>query len=352
MHPRNFPKKNQNQNQRLQSITASDNFKSKIETDKKPSFPLQNQSDLYVGFSFKKLYNKKYKSMVEYAINLSKEGRYVESIELMDKLINSNPQLAKLHSKKALIHLENFNYQLAIDCALHCIESNKKDSLAYRILISSLLKLQRYDEALNYSKQEMETLPHLAYTYWNRGKILMELKEYRKSGRSLRRAIKLIEQGSSDKKDINIGLILADLGKLASKKKRYESALEFYSKSFELNPENINLYKRMGLCYYKMGMDIYLDMKKSKKTDELESKILYKQAMVYLDIFSKKTIFVGPEVYTTRASCLFHTGKHKQAIDELKRCMIKFPNYKMASKKLNSYSKIMGYLDKMQNPLE
>ena len=113
-------------------------------------------------------------------LNFFKLGKYENAIETFDKMIQINPNNAKIIYNKGYPLLQLKRYQEAIDCYDKAIELDSNLSNAYLAKGICLDGMDRFDESTDCYKKVIEIDPRLKYNaYYN-----MMLKTFIKLSRA------------------------------------------------------------------------------------------------------------------------------------------------------------------------
>ena len=108
-------------------------------------------------------------------------------------------------------------------------------------------KQENFPQAISYYKMAIESDPHMAKAYYNRGYAYMELKKYKLAINDLNFAIEIDPQYAAAYHIRGVTYFF---------KKKYQKSVNDYSKAIELDPDNLKLYFSRLSAYCKLG---YID---------------------------------------------------------------------------------------------
>lgn len=222
-------------------------------------------------------------------IGYSLEGEKAEekvkrNQKLLEKMVREFPNNAYAHytlaqhygmldkPEKALVH-----YHKAYN--LKQFEADMTASLL-NIMSGNLLKLNKVEEALEYTKKSTSLKPIQASGYYLLYKISVAKKEDEKAINWLQKLLTMTKKIQNSKTTlssdilINEDKILLTLGSLYYKNGRIDEALECFKKSSQKNPDNTDVIKRLIEIYIRRGnfqlMQEYLTKLNNLTYDDLQ----------------------------------------------------------------------------------
>lgn len=205
----------------------------------------------YVKGNYKKayeLFEKSYDNVedVNSSLNymgccLIKLGKYKESIDIFDKLIEETLWERPMFNKgRALLELEN--YSEAFACFNRALMINPENSDVYYYLGVYYEKLKDYEGAKEQYIKSIHLDEKSVESHQNLGKVYFQLGEYEKS---------LTESELAFEYDNECFDALANKGFALYRLKRYSEALEVFNKVYEHDKEeDLNIMNDIANCFY------------------------------------------------------------------------------------------------------
>ena len=164
-------------------------------------------------------------------------GNYQFSIEMIEKAIQINPNVASYHSNKGIAFQELKQFYLAVTCFDKAISLNPLYANAYSNRGNALQGLKLFDGAIASYNRAIEIKPDLAEAYSNRGNVQQELKQFDLAVTSYDEAIKI--KPDYLEAYFNRGNALQEL-------KLYDDAVASYNKAITINPNHAEAFCNRG----------------------------------------------------------------------------------------------------------
>ena len=202
------------------------------------------------------------KILFDKAINLHKEGKIQEAIDLYISLFDNNKNNPQLLFLLGTAYVQIKDTSKGIELLKKSISLKPENALAHSNLGNALREFGHFEEALESYNKAIQINSNYADAYSNRGIVLQEMKRYEEALESYNKAIQI-------KPDHffaygNRGITLKDLD-------RYEEALNSYDKAIKINPNYIEAFNNKGNVFknlkryeealenYKKVMELKLD---------------------------------------------------------------------------------------------
>ncbi|MBZ2164544.1 tetratricopeptide repeat protein [Methanobacterium spitsbergense] len=199
------------------------------------------------------LVNKREISKIQRGFELIDQSKYQEACDYFDKYVKSDPENPLAWSGKAVALLKLNKYEEALECSNIALDIklslNKflvKKTINVIQLSSkglALAGLKRYDEALDYFDKVLKMNPKYLVALNARACVLAKLKNYDEALKIINKAQKLSPKNAYilDTK----AYILSGLGKS-------DEALQYYQKAIDINPHNEEIHYNKGKTHKKL----------------------------------------------------------------------------------------------------
>ena len=148
------------------------------------------------------------------AIELIDEGKYSQAIELLDEVIDSNPEDAKAYYDRAFAKTRLERYEEAIDDYNQAIELDPEYADVYVNRGVTKGRLERYEEAIDDFDQAIELLPEYTFALMNRSEMHLRFGEFKQAETDAEEA----NSHSTSTADRAISLLLELIAKLVQGK--------------------------------------------------------------------------------------------------------------------------------------
>lgn len=158
--------------------------------------------------------------------------RYDDAIEDITIAINSNPNDAFNYKRRAEIYLLSGNYDDALKDCGNAIEKKLNDSIVYHIRANAYLKKGDFDKAIHDYTKAINLNPKDAGCYSDRADAFVKNREIEKALADYSKAIE-IKPSSHDH---------FERGQIYQAQKNYHYALDDYTASIKLDPDNYAAY--------------------------------------------------------------------------------------------------------------
>ena len=116
--------------------------------------------------------------MLDRAWDTNERGYPLDAIELYNKVLEIDPNYAKVYSWRAVAYISLKDYEQAIDDCNECIKLKPKYSEAYNNRGCAYLELGNYEQAIIDFSTAIERKKNNHKAYSNRGWAYLELKKY------------------------------------------------------------------------------------------------------------------------------------------------------------------------------
>lgn len=179
------------------------------------------------------------------AIMFEEKGLIPESLKLLQKVIEIDPEYENAYWQMAWIQLESLsNYEKAIEAYNHLIKLDPKNPHACNNKGIALMRLGEKEEALEWYNKAIELNSEESLYHGNKATVLKDLKKYEKALESIHKAIEL---NPTYIRHYTIA------GRIESEKGEKEKAKEYYAKANKIEKEELNksdTNESMGLNYF------------------------------------------------------------------------------------------------------
>jgi hypothetical protein len=167
-------------------------------------------------------------------------GRYEESLEVSNKVLEMNPKDESALTNKGIALGNLGRYEEALEAFNKALEINPEDEYVLSIKGLTLIYLGRYEEALDAFEKTLKTNPQNGFALSRKGVVLLSLDRYEEALDALNKALEI--KSRDDYALLNKGVALGFMG-------RHEEALDAINKSLEINPMDYKalLYKGIAL---------------------------------------------------------------------------------------------------------
>lgn len=124
-------------------------------------------------------------------VALNNEGEYLKAIEILNKAIEIDPNLALAYNNRGWSYLELGQYEQAISDCNKAIDLDPRLALAYSNRGLAYVKLSHYEQALADCNKAIDLNPNLALAYTNRGQAYIGLGKYDEAIADFDKALRL-----------------------------------------------------------------------------------------------------------------------------------------------------------------
>jgi tetratricopeptide (TPR) repeat protein len=163
-------------------------------------------------------------------VNSNSQNKEIDSIiELGDDMLSLN------------------DYDAAMEKYEKALEMNDSYPPAIEAKIQTLVLMEKFNKAGKLVDQALSNNPYYTPFYLYKGKIEIEKERFDEAKISLNKALDIADD--PDQKTLN--KIYVNLGAAYQKTGNFEKALEFYSKSLNINKQNPNVFIYRGYLYFK-----------------------------------------------------------------------------------------------------
>jgi tetratricopeptide (TPR) repeat protein len=208
------------------------------------------------------------------AMALDWSGQYDEAIKVALQAVDSDPLSPEAHAMLAEVYMDKNNWARALDEIDTAVKLNPDSAMVQRNLGYVLDNQGRHDEAIDAFERAAALDPKLSYIYTTAGNGYVALGEYENAIAQYEKAVEASPDspvgydalghasalaGDPDrglsmlKKAIEIdpeyGPAYAHLGRLYYTQLNYESAIENFTKAFDLGVRNEEYFYEQGLAY-------------------------------------------------------------------------------------------------------
>ena len=181
-----------------------------------------------------------------------KKKNYKKALISIEKILIKNPNLEQNVNLKGVI-LENLDRVIeARECWFNAIKINSSYFDPIYNLGDSYLKKKNYDEALKYFIKASELRPKNFIVHFRIGYLFMQKQNWDKALSYFNKSMDL------NNKFPNTFFNMAIILNLLNKKKE---SIQFFKSYIELQPNNIEAYYSLGICYREIG-----DIQMAEKT--------------------------------------------------------------------------------------
>jgi predicted O-linked N-acetylglucosamine transferase (SPINDLY family) len=164
-------------------------------------------------------------------------GQYAFAVELADKAILGNPNIAELHASRGIALCGLKRYREARESFDHAILHKPDFAEAYSNRGSALNELRQYRAALEDFDKAIQLNPNYAEAYSNRGNALTGLEQHQAALESFDKAIRL--RPDFAEAHCNRGNALYAL-------RQYREAVASFDQAIRLKPDYIEAYSNRG----------------------------------------------------------------------------------------------------------
>ena len=158
--------------------------------------------------------------------------------------LSYNPENAAPYYNRGNVYLEQSEYDLAIDDYSQVIEIDPENTDAYYARGLTFYHIGDYEMAIEDYSKAIEIDPANALAYVGRGNTYSILSQNNRALVDYRIAISL---GVSDETEES--LVFLNRGTIYIRLQEYESAETDLTRALELNPDNADIYARLGHLY-------------------------------------------------------------------------------------------------------
>jgi tetratricopeptide (TPR) repeat protein len=179
---------------------------------------------------------------------------YDEALDEFRYVLERFPDTASTHSHIASVLLLKRSNQEAFEAAQASIKLAPRSARAYNLAGVALIRLRRYDEALNFLRRSNEIDPKFAVAYYNQGIVFRDRKPPDSD-----KAITMFTRATDANPDY--ALAYRTWGSLVKNLGKHEKAKILYEKAIAANPKSAASYDLLG--------DLYLEQLDWEKASDM-----------------------------------------------------------------------------------
>ena len=181
-----------------------------------------------------------------------KKKKFDKALSGIDEILNKNPNTEQNINLKGVILLNLERVIEARKCWFQAIRINKQYFDPFYNLGDSYLKKNEHDDALKYFTKALDLQPKNFIVHFRIGYLFMQKQNWDKALLYFNKSMDLNNQFPNT--FFNMAIIL----NLLNKKKE---SIQFFKSYIELQPNNIEAYYSLGICYREIG-----DIQMAEKT--------------------------------------------------------------------------------------
>lgn len=174
------------------------------------------------------------------ALNYIYLGQFKDSILILEKIINLNPNIPEVYFNKGLCHFNLAEYEIAIKNYEEAIKIKPDYHQAYINLGDLNKKLNRLDDAVKIYEQACKKLSNLEDVYINLSEVYKIKKNFDETIKYCLKALELNEKNYLALN--NLATAFIDTGK-------QEEAIKYLEKALKINPNFRTTYLNLGIAY-------------------------------------------------------------------------------------------------------
>ena len=216
--------------------------------------------------------------------------------------------------RRGTVHLNNKQFNLAVECLNESIKLNGNFAPAYNIRGVSYAELKRYEDSINDYNKAIELNPDFLEVYNNLGNVYSNSNKHNEAITYYNKAIEF----NPNNPDVyfNRGTTYDDL-------KQYDMAINDYNKAIELNPNYSIAYNNRGNSYAEL----------KQYDNAIED---YNKAIELNSNYS--------EAYNNRGNSYSELKQYDKALEDYNKAIELNPNYSVAyNNRGSSYSELKQY---------
>ncbi|MEM9820175.1 MAG: tetratricopeptide repeat protein [Bacteroidota bacterium] len=244
-------------------------------------------------------------------------GKYEESIELHQSIIDEDPYLAAAWYNLGHAYSSLEEFALAIEAFEYAFIIDKGHEYAYRECAETCIQigrfekaLQCYEEVLEHIEADSDLLTKIGYCYESLNDVNLAKSFYL-------RAVKIDPQNSE---------VHFRMGECYSREQRWESAIGCYEKALHLNGRREEYLAAIGEAYFQVDNDekAAFFFQKAADTAPETTKYWIQYASFLMDTGAIEMALdtldeagqfsEGTELLYCRIACLFQLGRRKEAL--------------------------------------
>ena len=209
---------------------------------------------------------------------LIESGNERKALQIIDAILNENPNLQKALFSKAYIHQLQSEPKEALNAylQLHSLQgegSNLEDQIFVLDAIGELYRdMGDFKKAITYYRKEIEIiesnnsilpdviLEERVFKLYDIAKILERMEKYKEA---VCYHLKLVEIHREEPFNDTLSDDFLEIGRMYLKLQNYKSAIKYFSKALEIRNERGNTYDKF-LLYFFLGKSYY-NLKEFKK---------------------------------------------------------------------------------------
>jgi tetratricopeptide (TPR) repeat protein len=306
--------------------------------------------------------------LAQQGVSAFQKGNIETAISYYDKALEIEPQLVIAYVNRGHAYFKKGDLAQAIEDATKAIEINPEVIEAYGVRGDSHFQKENYDQAIADYSKAIELNPQLAGAYRRRaeayhskGQLSRALADYETylsiapdiSDQSIiQRRIDYLKNHSEQ------ALELIQQGVSAFDKGNIDTAISYYDKALEIEPQLVTVYVNRGYAYFKKG-DLAQAIEDATKAIEINPEAInaygvrgdshylkenYDQAIADYS----KAIELNPQLadaYRKRAEAYHSKG-------QLSRALADYETYLSIAPDISDQSKIQGRIDYLKNHWE
>ena len=232
-----------------------------------------------------------YTELFQRGNQLFQQKKYIEALEIFERLTAIAPNIPEFWEKKGCILSELKRSPEALRCVNKGLELNPNTASAWYNKGVILTEMKKFPEALDSFDKSLELDLTFASSWYNRGNILVSLHRFDESLDSYDHAIKI--DPSHAEFWNNKGNVLNNIGK-------HEEAILHFNRAIELDPFYVEPLDNKGISLEKLGQ--------------------YQDAIEFYD----KALSISPKncaALTNKASALIVSEKFSDALDLINQAL-------------------------------
>ena len=173
----------------------------------------------------------------EESLNLHKQGKIKEALEIYLKILPEQKNNSKLNYLIGVIYLQSKKFELAVDFFEKTINLDKNNLGAYNNLGASLQQLRRFEQAVKVYEKVLSFKPDFTDALNNLATCFANLKKYDQAISYFEKILKINKNNS---------VVYNNLGNIYKELKQHKKSIENYNKALEINPNYHLTYLNLG----------------------------------------------------------------------------------------------------------
>lgn len=271
---------------------------------------------------------------------LAKEGRYEEAVDVLNKVLELDPDNQRVLEIKAHALCELGFYEKALEC-FDKLTSISDDEMLWNRKGEVLTKLKRYEEAINSYDRAIELDRNYTEAWYGRGNAQRRLNEMRKQLSSSENVRKDVSEGLNDAMDSystamelnpNYNDAWHGMGETMYALENFKKAIPYYNKSVSITPTYIKGWLGKGKTLLKL--------ERVEDARNSFNKVIEHYPNTNID---------GIEALGAKANALFELGNYEEALSCFDEILKYYPNNNFA---LEGKASMLEKIDKHDEALE